>query len=135
MRIYLGLDWSQAKPDACFLSETGTSVTRLTFAHAADGFAKLDATRAQLSIVLNACWIGIETAHTLRIDCLWARGDVHIFVIPPNAVKSAPQRSRLAGARTDQYDAYVIADMLARIRRVDSRGSPTVNSPNASARR
>ncbi len=110
--MYLGIDWSQTKHDACFLTDTGSIVARLTFAHHPDGFAKLDALRGQLGIPLDACCVGLETAHSLLVDWLWTRGYTHLFVIPPNAVKSARQRYRQTGARTDQYDAFVIADML-----------------------
>ncbi len=112
MPVYLGIDWSQTMHAACFLANTGTILTRLTFAHDPDGLTKLDTTRRQLGIALPDCWVGLETAHTLLIDFFWARGYTHIFVIPPNAVKSARQRYRQTGARTDQYDAFVIADML-----------------------
>ena len=110
--MYLGIDWSQAKHDACFLTDAGSIAARLTFAHQPDGFAKLDALRRQLGVPLDGCCVGVETAHSLLIDWLWTRGYTHLFVIPPNAVKSARQRYRQTGARTDQYDAFVIAEML-----------------------
>ncbi len=48
--MYLGIDWSQAKHDACLLTDAGMIVTRLTFAHHPDGFAKLDTTRCRLGL-------------------------------------------------------------------------------------
>jgi transposase len=110
--MYLGIDWSQTKHDACFLTDTGSIAAQLTFAHQSEGFAKLDTMRRQLGIALDECCVGLETAHSLLIDWLWTHGYTHLFVIPPNAVKSARQRYRQTGARTDQHDAFVIADML-----------------------
>ncbi len=95
MPVYLGIAWSQTLHAACFLADTGTILTRLTLAHDADGLAKVDTTRRQLGIALSDCWVGLETAHTLLIDFFGARGYTHIFVIPPNAVKSARQRYRV----------------------------------------
>jgi transposase len=56
--------------------------------------------------------VGIETAHTLLIDFLWGHGYHQVFVIPPNVVNSTRGRYRQSGARTDQSDAFVLADTL-----------------------
>ncbi len=94
MRVYLGIDWSQSKHDLCLLNEAGAVVAELTIPHQPEGFD----------------WVGLETAHNLAIDFLWARGYHQVFVIPPNAVKSARGRYRQTNAHTDRSDAYVIAD-------------------------
>jgi hypothetical protein len=56
--------------------------------------------------------VGIETAHSLLIDFLWGQGYHQVFVIPPSVVHSSRGRYRQSGARTDQGDAYVLADIL-----------------------
>ena len=112
MRVYLGIDWSQDKHDAFFLNEAGVEITHLTIAHSPEGFAELDGLRAKLGIAPAECWVGMETAHNLLIDFLWARGYSQLYVIPPSAVKSARKRYRQTNAHHDQQDAYVISDMV-----------------------
>jgi len=112
MRVYLGIDWSQSKHDLCLLNEAGAVVAELTIPHQPEGFEQLDDLRRTAGVAASECWVGLETAHNLAIDFLWARGYHQVFVIPPNAVKSARGRYRQTNAHTDRSDAYVIADML-----------------------
>jgi transposase len=77
-----------------------------------EGFAQLEAMREKLSVAPAECWVGLETAHNLLIDFLWARGYTQVYVVPPSAVQSARKRYRQTGAHHDQSDAYVIGDMV-----------------------
>src|SRR5437773_2290241 len=112
MPVYIGIDWSQTKHDVCILNEAGTPLARLVVAHSPEGFQKLDAQRQLLGLAANECLVGIETAHSLLIDFLWGHGYHQVFVIPPNVVNSTRGRYRQSGARTDQSDAFVLADTL-----------------------
>jgi transposase len=56
--------------------------------------------------------VGLETAHNLLVDYLWEQGYTSVYVLPPNAVKSAQGRYRQSGAKDDHWDARLIADML-----------------------
>ena len=112
MEVYLGIDWSEAKHDACFVNAAGAALSRLTFPHSPAGLSQLDAARAQLGVSAADCVTGLETAHTLLIDHLWAHGYVRVYVVPPGAVKAARPRFSASGARTDQRDAYVLADLV-----------------------
>ena len=112
MRVYLGIDWSQAKHDACFLNETGGLVTRLTLPHTPTGFAHLDETRQKIGVTADECWVGVETAHNLLIDFLWARDYTHLYIVPPSAVNSTRPRYSQSQAHTDRSDAQVIADLV-----------------------
>jgi transposase len=110
--IFLGIDWSEQKHDLCFLNDAGAAIARLTIPHTPDGFLKLDSTRQQLNIPAADCRVGLETAHSLLIDFLWARGYTQVYVIPPSVTKSNRGRYCQTGARTDQSDAFVLADIL-----------------------
>ena len=57
------------------------------------------------------CRIGLETAHNILIDFLWAR-QYAVYVIPPSIVKSSRGRFGNSGAYTDAKDAHLIADLL-----------------------
>jgi hypothetical protein len=65
-----------------------------------------------LGLTGDDCWVGLETAHTLLIDFLWEQGYRQVFVIPPGAIKGARRRYRQSNAHTDQFDAWVIADVV-----------------------
>lgn len=92
--------------------ERGQVLSRVTVDHTASGLAQLDQAREQLGVSRDNCWVGLETAHTLLIDFLWDQEYVHVFVIPPGAIKGARRRYRQTNAHTDQSDAWVIADVV-----------------------
>ena len=117
MRVYIGIDWSQSKHDVCFVDETGTALARLTLAQSADGFHQLEVGRQRLNVAAETCLVGIETAHHLLVDWLWGHGYRQVYVIPPSVVKRMRGRYRQSGARTDQSDAYLLADLLRTDRR------------------
>ena len=112
MNVYLGIDWSQMKHDLCWMNEAGAVVAQQTILHSADGFAKLDDARQRLGITPEACLVGIETAHSLLIDFLWARGYTQVYVLPPGMINSIRGRFRQSGAKNDASDARLIADVL-----------------------
>ena len=72
--INIGIDWSETHHDVCFLNDAGAVVTRVTVPHSPDGFLKLETTRQQLGVTASECRVGLETAHNLLIDFLWAKG-------------------------------------------------------------
>lgn len=112
MKVYLGIDWSQESHAACFLKENGEIILQMTIKHSVEGLDKLDRARAQLGVSPGECWVGLETAHTLVIDFLWARQYEQVYVIPPSATKSARKRYSQTEAHNDPKDAYVIGDMV-----------------------
>jgi transposase len=112
MRVYIGIDWSESKHDIVFMNEAGAPIVRLTIPHTTEGFLELDATRQDLDVAQQDCLIGLETAHNLVIDFLWSHKYPHVYVVPPNVVKSTRGRYGHSGARTDQSDAFLLADVL-----------------------
>lgn len=112
MPVYIGIDWSESKHDVAFLNEVGVIIAQLTMSHTPDGLLKLEETRQRLGLSLEECWIALETAHNLVIDFLWGRGYRHLYVIPPSVIKSCRGRYGSSGARTDQKDGRLIADVL-----------------------
>jgi transposase len=77
-----------------------------------DGFVALDQARRELGVGPEECIVGLETAHNLLVDFLWEQGYERVYILPPNAVKSAQGRYRQSGAKDDRWDARLIADML-----------------------
>lgn len=112
MEVYIGIDWSESKHDVMFMNEAAAVLALFTIPHSPDGFHKLDATCRQQGFHVDDCLIGLETAHNLLIDFLWARGYTQVYVIPPSVTKSQRKRYRQSGAYTDVDDAYLLADLL-----------------------
>lgn len=112
MQVYIGIDWSEKKHDVAFHNEQGVCLALLSFAHSPAGFGKLEELRRSLAVAAPECFVGLETAHNLLIDYLWAQGYSQVYVVPPSVVKSSRGRYRWSGARTDGSDARLLADLL-----------------------
>jgi len=112
MNVYVGIDWSTKKHDIVFLNEAGAIIACLTIPHQVAGFAQLERTREQLGVTASACLVGLETAHNILIDFLWGHGYEQVYVIPPTVVKGSRGRYGSSGARSDQRDAQLLADIL-----------------------
>ncbi len=112
MPVYLGIDWSESKHDAVFLNPAGAEQARLTLTHTPDGFLQLDQLRQRLGVAASDCWIGLETAHNIVIDFLWAKGYQHIFVIPPSKTEANRGRRTSSGAHDDYSDASLLAEIV-----------------------
>jgi transposase len=112
MGLYIGIDWSENKHDIVFMNEPGAAIARVTIPHTAKGFLHLVTECDKLGIEHATCVVGLETAHNILIDFLWTQQYKHVYVIPPSVVKGNRQRHRSSGARTDQSDAYLLADIL-----------------------
>jgi transposase len=110
--LYLGIDWSTKKHDVVVVNQTGAEIARLVIAHSPEGFMQLDQLRQDLGVTAAECVVGLETAHNLLVDFLWSQGYEQLYVIPPSVTRSARGRYRQSGARTDQSDATVIANLL-----------------------
>ncbi len=112
MQVYIGVDWSEDKHDVVFMNQAGVDVARLTIPHSLDGFLQLEAARRKLGLMPDECMLGLETAHNLIIEYLWSQAYQQVYVIPPSVVKSNRNRFRQSGARNDQSDGYLLADIL-----------------------
>jgi transposase len=112
MKVYIGIDWSQNKHDLCFLNQAGAPLAQLIIPHTPAGFWKIDETRKKLGVPIEACQIGLETAHNLLLDFLWDQGYSQVFVVHPKMVKGSRGRFRSSAARDDSSDALLIADIL-----------------------
>ncbi len=112
MKVYLGIDWSQSKHDLVFLNGAGAIVAYETISHTLEGFHELDRARQSLGVAPSACPVALETAHNLLIDYLWLHGYEQVYVVPPAVTRASQKRYRQSGARTDESDAFLLADLL-----------------------
>lgn len=122
---YVGLDWADTHHDVVVLDEAGKRVGARRFAHTHDGLNELK--QFLLSIATSPQHLAciVETNHGLLISFLLSAG---IPVYPVNP-KTANKLRKVAGAKTDQIDAHLLAKMgrfeLEEMRRLEP-DSPTV---------
>jgi transposase len=112
MEVYIGIDWSESKYDICFMNQAGARIAEQVIPASSEGLLYLDARRQALGVPPAACLVGLETAHNLMIDFLWAYDYQRVYVIPPGLVKSSRGRQGQSQAHTDPSDAWLIADIL-----------------------
>ncbi len=111
MRYYLGIDWADSEHAVWVIDEAGTKVTALTVKQTAAGLSDfgrwLHERRAQ-GIEL---WAAIERPEGRLVDFLLDHGVV-VYPINPKALDRARDRFRMSAAKSDPFDARVLAEFL-----------------------
>ena len=111
MRYYLGVDWADQTHAVWVVDEGGTKVGLRTVPHTAEGLTEwgreLDEWRAQ-GIEL---WAAIERPEGRVVDFLLDHGVV-VYAVNPKALDRARDRFRQSAAKSDPFDARVLAEFL-----------------------
>ena len=122
---YVGLDWADTHHDVEVLDEAGKRVGARRFAHNHDGLNELKQFLLRIAPSPENLACIVETNHGLLISFLLSAG---IPVYPVNP-KMANKLRKVAGAKTDQIDAHLLAKMgrfdLDEMRRLEP-DNPTV---------
>src|SRR3972149_739966 len=110
-RYYLGIDWADTEHAVGGSNEAGERGVALTVPHTPAGLGEfgrwLDERRAE-GIAL---WAAIEKPEGRVIDFLLDHG-VSVYPINPKALDRARDRFRMSGAKSDPFDARVLAEVL-----------------------
>lgn len=111
MRYYIGVDWADAADEVWVEDEQATKILSRSVAHTVEAFTAwgrwLDEQRAA-GVEL---WAAIEKPDGRVVDFLLDHGVV-VFAINPKAVDRARDRFRMSGAKSDPFDARVLATFL-----------------------
>jgi transposase len=105
---FVGIDWGGSFHQVCVLNGTGTVVTRRRIHHTVEGLAELD---ELVSSLPGPVRVAIERAEGLLVEHLHGL-DVAVFCVSPKISSRARERYRLAAAKSDSFDAFVLADTL-----------------------
>lgn len=120
---YVGLDWADTHHDIEVLDEAGKRVGARRFAHTADGLNELKQFLLSIATEPEHLACIVETSHGLLISFLLSAG---IPVYPVNP-KTANKLRKVAGAKTDQIDAHLLAKIgrfdLDELRRLEPDSS------------
>ena len=111
MRFYIGGDWADAEHAVWVEDENTTKIASRIVPQTAEGLSEwgrwLDERQAE-GIEL---WAALENPEGRIVDFLLDHG-VLVFPVNPKALDRARDRFRMSGAKSDPFDAYVLATFL-----------------------
>src|SRR5439155_26265049 len=111
MRDYLGVDWADAEHAVWVEDEAGTKIMSRTVPHTVEGLAEFGRWLDERRAAGRELWAAIEKPEGRLVDFLLDHGVV-VFAINPKAVDRARDRFRMSGAKSDPFDARVLATFL-----------------------
>jgi transposase len=128
--IFVGDDWSEDQHDVLVMDETGKRLTARRLPEGLEGIRAFHELVADHVDDPAEVVVGIETDRGLWVHALTAVG-YQVYAINPVAVSRYRDRHHLAGAKSDQGDAKVLADLV----RTDRHNHRPVagDSPDAEA--
>jgi transposase len=106
--VFAGIDWGGEHHQLCVVDDTGKRLLQQRVAHDVAGLAELD---RQLRRFGDRLPIAVERSEGLLIEHLQAAGHA-IFPVSPRISARARERYKVASAKDDRFDAFVLADTL-----------------------
>lgn len=111
MKTIVGIDWSEEKHCVHLYNEAGALLSRFEVTQSLDGFTELEQQLLAVNPQAADSLVAIETSHNLLVDYLHSRGFT-LFILAPNVVSSNRGRQSGSGAKDDDRDAQLLADIL-----------------------
>src|SRR5262249_25418556 len=111
MRYYLGVDWADEQHAGWVMEEHCTKVGSRTVPHGAVGFSEWGRELHEWQAQGVELWAAIERPEGRVVDFLLDHGVV-VYPVNPKALDRARDRFRQGGAKSDPFDARVLADFL-----------------------
>ncbi|CAM3359200.1 IS110 family transposase [Mycobacteroides abscessus] len=108
-RFWCGIDWGGRSHHLCVLDDDGQQLLSRKIAHTVDGLMALVEVIASLA---GSVLIAIERAEGLLVEHLQQQCEAEIYCVSPKISARARERYRMAAAKSDEFDAYVLADTL-----------------------
>jgi transposase len=109
--LLVGIDWADVEHTYCVMDEVGSVATSGSIPHTPEGFAQLVSTiRARVAEPADVC-VALETRQGPLVAALVDEGFT-VYAINPKAVDRHRERFRVAGAKSDLRDAWVLATLL-----------------------
>lgn len=109
--IFVGDDWAEAHHDVYVMDEAGTRLVSRRLPEGLEGISGFHALVAGHADDPSEVVVGIETDRGLWVDSLAASG-YQVYAINPVSVCRYRDRHKVAGAKSDQGDAKVLADLV-----------------------
>jgi len=109
--IFVGDDWSEDHHDVHVMDETGVRLASRRFREGLDGIRGFHELMAAHADDPTEVVVGIEVDRGLWVHALIGAG-YRVYAINPVSVSRYRDRHNLAGAKSDQGDAKVLADLV-----------------------
>ncbi len=106
--MFVGIDWGGSFHQVCVVDERGQVQQRHRINHDVAGLAELE---RLLTSQPGPVRVAIERAEGLLVEHLHTIG-VTVFCVSPKISARARERYRMAAAKSDAFDAFVLADTL-----------------------
>ena len=106
MGNYAGIDWAAEKHDVRVCDEAGEELLARTFAHDEAGLRSLCGQLLRLEVAL----VAIERPDGLLVERLLDAG-LRVLPLHPNQVAATRPRFRVAGGKSDPFDAFVLSEL------------------------
>lgn len=104
---FAGLDWAADHHDVAIVDAHGAVIEEFAFDHTAEGWS----TFADKIAPYPSLPVAIETSQGLIVERLLAAGCT-VYPVQPVAAKSYRERKKPSGVKTNQIDAWALADAL-----------------------
>jgi transposase len=101
-----GVDWASEEHACCVVDDDGRIVEGRRYRHDEHGIKALCARLLELEV----CLVAIERPDGLLIERLLDAG-LQLIAVHPNQVAAMRPRFSAAGAKTDSFDAFVLAEL------------------------
>lgn len=109
--LLVGIDWADRAHTYCLMDETGAVRASGTIPHTAEDLDRLMAIIRSHAVGPQDVCIALETRHGPLVGVLLEHGFT-VYAINPKAVERHRERFRVAGAKSDLRDAWVLATLL-----------------------
>ena len=110
-RFYMGVDWADTEHAVWVDDEAGVKVATLTVKQTADGLSEFGRWLHERWAQGSELWAAIEKPEGRLVDFLLDHGVV-VYPVNPKALDRARDRVRMSQAKSDPFDARVLAAFL-----------------------
>ena len=107
--IFAGVDWGGTQHQLCLIDADGQVLQQRRIPHTVAG---VDELCQLLTNQHGLVRVAIERAEGLLVERLLSLNAVEVFCVSPKISARARERYRLAATKTDEFDAFVLADTL-----------------------
>ena len=116
-RYYLGVDWGDRLHQMYVGDEAGKKVREIKLPETVEGLTEFGRWLEEKRAEQFELWAAIEKPAGRIVDFLLDHG-VKVYPVNPKAVNRVRDRYRMSGAKSDAFDAYVLAEFSELIRRI-----------------
>jgi len=109
--VHVGIDWSDHSHSFCILDDAGAKLDAFDIPHGLEGFETAHKRISKRAESPEDVRLAIETRDSLIVDFFLEMG-YSLHFLNPKQTDRFRDRHRMSSARSDSFDAYVLADAV-----------------------